>query len=377
MNRLIIIGNGFDLAHGLPSRYEDFILSLINKAIEDLNKQDESTVILNQLFSLKKNKSLNTKIEKYQKLVDFKVDSKINRYHNFCFFKDNFTPNERPFFDEFFSFTINSKLFDFLFSKQNWTDIEKGYFDILSTIYKTQNDFTPDSDDLKKLNSDFEYLKSLFIDYVKDINVKVTFINDQLKYQIEKCFYDPDLYEFYKTNGRKEILKQRFENSELEKLIFVNFNYTNVLEKYLQYKSFQKKIIPIHGIIENPKDLVFGYGDEMTEYYKKLENLDDENVLKHFKSHYYHSTDNYSDLLFEVENEEYDVVVFGHSLGLSDRLLLNTIFENKNCKAIHLFHSGGESHFKKRIALSRHFDDKKAFRKKLMEEIEYLKVDRE
>ena len=25
MNRLVIIGNGFDLAHGLPTRYEDFI----------------------------------------------------------------------------------------------------------------------------------------------------------------------------------------------------------------------------------------------------------------------------------------------------------------------------------------------------------------
>lgn len=25
MNRIILIGNGFDLAHGLPTRYEDFI----------------------------------------------------------------------------------------------------------------------------------------------------------------------------------------------------------------------------------------------------------------------------------------------------------------------------------------------------------------
>jgi len=25
MNRIVLIGNGFDLAHGLPTRYEDFI----------------------------------------------------------------------------------------------------------------------------------------------------------------------------------------------------------------------------------------------------------------------------------------------------------------------------------------------------------------
>lgn len=36
------------------------------------------------------------------------------------------------------------------------------------------------------------------------------------------------------------------------------------------------------------------------------------------KSHYYHFNDAYSKLLYEIENFEYDVVVFGHSLGLSD-----------------------------------------------------------
>ena len=25
MNRVVLIGNGFDLAHGLPTKYEDFI----------------------------------------------------------------------------------------------------------------------------------------------------------------------------------------------------------------------------------------------------------------------------------------------------------------------------------------------------------------
>ena len=25
MNRIVLIGNGFDLAHGLPTKYEDFI----------------------------------------------------------------------------------------------------------------------------------------------------------------------------------------------------------------------------------------------------------------------------------------------------------------------------------------------------------------
>ena len=218
-------------------------------------------------------------------------------------------------------------------------------------------------------------MKELFIEYVKSINKEVKYFDNNLKYHFEKCFEKNTIYDFYRNNRKDEVLK-RFVRDNLEMVVVINFNYTNILDKYFQNIRNKPRIIPIHGQIYDPKNIVFGYGDEMTEYYKKLENLDDENVLKHFKTHYYHSNDNYAKLLFEVENFEFDVVVFGHSLGLSDRLLLNTIFENENCKAIHLFHSGGESHFKKRIALSRHFDDKKAFRKKLMEENEYLKVER-
>lgn len=33
MNKLIILGNGFDLAHGLKTSYEDFIRDIIEKSI--------------------------------------------------------------------------------------------------------------------------------------------------------------------------------------------------------------------------------------------------------------------------------------------------------------------------------------------------------
>ena len=37
MNRLIIIGNGFDLAHGLKTTYNDFMLSLVSDAFNQAN----------------------------------------------------------------------------------------------------------------------------------------------------------------------------------------------------------------------------------------------------------------------------------------------------------------------------------------------------
>jgi hypothetical protein len=37
MNRLYLVGNGFDCAHGMPTRYSDFILWYIKSCFEEAN----------------------------------------------------------------------------------------------------------------------------------------------------------------------------------------------------------------------------------------------------------------------------------------------------------------------------------------------------
>ena len=64
----------------------------------------------------------------------------------------------------------------------------------------------------------------------------------------------------------------------------------------------------------------------------------------------------------------------GHSCGLSDRTLLNTIFEHKNCRSIKtFFYEWKDSESKKHDNfteivqnISRHFNDKKAMRSKIV-----------
>ena len=56
MNKLVIIGNGFDLAHGLPTRYEDFLLWEINDAFKQ-----KSRIIESPLFTIE---SSNSNIQK-------------------------------------------------------------------------------------------------------------------------------------------------------------------------------------------------------------------------------------------------------------------------------------------------------------------------
>ncbi len=60
----------------------------------------------------------------------------------------------------------------------------------------------------------------------------------------------------------------------------------------------------------------------------------------------------------------------GHSCGLSDRTLLNTIFEHKNCRSIKIFfhkkEDGTDNYTDIIQNISRHFNDKKLMRAKVV-----------
>ncbi len=52
MNRIVLIGNGFDLAHGLPTRYEDFILWYWD-AVVDGFYDNYTNIAADKLYSFK------------------------------------------------------------------------------------------------------------------------------------------------------------------------------------------------------------------------------------------------------------------------------------------------------------------------------------
>jgi hypothetical protein len=366
MNRFVIIGNGFDLAHGLKTKYEHFVIDLINKAINDFNENGVFGKFeyfdLFQLTAKPNHEPFNT----FEKLSELLNNDDINISSSFTFnaTRVNNTSSSKPY-----TLIIKSKLFEVLLKQEKWTDIEKAYFDTLIEVYEFHRKEIVNSLELKKLNKDFELIKKYLIKYLQDQESK-SFSNSQLSYWLNEMLINNEWFLNYSTQTKNMLLK-KFQNQNLQDVLFINFNYTNVLKKCLVNKN---KIFQIHGNLSESDSIIFGYGDENNEFYYKLEELANNDVLKHFKSLYYQSKNIYQHLFFELQKQEYDVVVIGHSLGLSDKLLLESIFENEYCKAIHLTHTGGESHFSKRIALSRHFKDKKIFRYKLMNVLEILKI---
>ena len=80
--------------------------------------------------------------------------------------------------------------------------------------------------------------------------------------------------------------------------------------------------------------MIFGYGDEFEDRYKRLQNVGDNECLTNIKTIRYQESDNYRQVLSFIESAAYQVCIMGHSCGNSDRTLLNTIFEHRNCISI-------------------------------------------
>lgn len=156
---------------------------------------------------------------------------------------------------------------------------------------------------------------------------------------------------------------------------FLNFNYTESLKHLLDlsliyYRSsgINYEINHIHGKLNSKTEkMIFGYGDEMDSFYTQIQDLNDNIYLENIKSFQYFQSQNYRNLLRFVNSNEYQVCIYGHSCGLSDRVMLNEIFENVKCKSIKIYYYENErDYINKTMEISRHFKDNNLMRQKIV-----------
>lgn len=421
MNRIILIGNGFDRAHGLPTDYESFI--------NDFWKQ---------------------KIQKHREHQhqDFYDDEDItsdtsNSYSTFvdCFPED-MTPTYASFMEtgdkHGIISNVKSKLLGRISSHYEdlgWSGIENDFYQELKDVSLT------DRKDLKreatKLNSELALIENSLKEYLEKTEID-TVISDDVISEITEKIYLSFKFEDVSITYRKRlieslfqyitlvfsnfvtpsvdsvipIIKQRFlvlsgyDNIQLfqilegffyrktldeqvkyieskrsikqvfidilypEKFLLLDFNYTNTTVKYNHPDT---DIIHIHGELNNPKNpMIFGYGDEIGEDYKKIEDLEENELLKNVKSIRYQDTNNYQRLMEFIESDYYQVFVMGHSCGNSDRTLLNTLFEHENCLSIKPYYyqfgeNAEDSNYSDIVRnISRNFRYKPAMRNKVV-----------
>lgn len=167
----------------------------------------------------------------------------------------------------------------------------------------------------------------------------------------------------------KIVMKKPKKKCYPSNTMLLNFNYTNTPQRYMEFHP-NVTINYIHGHLDDPKSVIFGYGDELDKEFPRLKEEYDNECLRHAKSINYLESDNYRKMLEFIESEPFQVVIMGHSCGTSDRTLLNTIFEHPNCfsiKPYYYINDKGKDNYQELVQnISRNFTDMKLMRDRVV-----------
>ncbi len=327
MNRLVIIGNGFDLAHGLKTRYEDFINWYWDRRVDAFvgNTTKVSEDCLSKLT-----------------IID---SSNISSWSVFTFensyFKDFRGSRTCPGYDvikeirnhpDIFSIETTQFFQSILHSieTKGWVDIENDYYALL--VQQTspimgigkQKPLDP-----KVLNLQLDYLKAMLIDYLKNEEKKEVKCISSIKEKI----YRPIRGREIAVANLNYSGNRHSKDVTLNDVMLLNFNYTKTEEQYVDSKA-RVQVNHIHGCLDDANSIIFGYGDELDSDFENLKNLNNNECLRNMKSLRYSDADNYRKMLNFIESGPFQVCIMGHSCGNSDRTLLNTLFEHKFCVSV-------------------------------------------
>lgn len=431
MNRIVLIGNGFDKAHGLQTGYEDFINWYWDTRVRGfLGNRTNSSADCLCVFECHPQDSWNSYY--YNNVSYFNKQTGKEIIESILKEQDKYIVTFSPFFERI-SKSIETK---------GWVDIENEYYELLIQ-YSLKED---DEAKVKDLNKQLHFLQDKLVEYLTEVNrIEVKPIKsiesaiysiiypqdvsigstNALKDHIEAGMALSDEYwkvklvqygcsdsseainrihEYrdkhvgiplwinksirclknsmgYKENTIKDFLDMASCPISLylpNNIMLLNFNYTNTADLYCRPKEILRiynltPINHIHGEVSRPESVIFGYGDEMDEKYKELVKKNDNNCLSNIKSIKYLESDNYRKVLSFIESEPYQILIMGHSCGNSDRTLLNTLFEHRNCVSIKPYYyindKGKDNYIDIVQNISRNFNDMKLMRDRVVNKL--------
>lgn len=324
MNRLVIIGNGFDLAHGLKTRYEDFI----NWYWDDWGLRllrGKGKIESDGLCSFTLKDNIDVSCWSYVWGYHYKRVNPLEVWDPYEIIKIAKEDNdlcEFKYIGHFLEIICQS------ISTKKWVDIENEYYNLLFQQKLSQSGgiIMPD---YKLINLQLDVLQMKLIRYLELESKKETVKIEEIKDKIYRPINEKEISVTYTSSVEKSLLKEKKPSA----IMFLNFNYTKTPEQYVVDPS-TVKVNYIHGKLDDPKSVIFGYGDESNSGFRMLSFPDEKECLHHIKSIRYLESDNYRRLMEFVESEPFQIIIMGHSCGNSDGTLLNTLFEHRNCISI-------------------------------------------
>jgi len=371
MNRLVIIGNGFDMAHGLKTSYMNFINWYWDKRIDafagnttkvsedclcKLTIEDGTYVNCWNVFTFEQSY--------FRDILGNRTCSGYEVIHELKNHPEVFSIDYSPFFDRIMT----------SFETKRWVDIENDYYYMLKKVI---GEIPPIDYTIEDLNEHMDFLQEKLVEYLH------TMEKDRFKEEIERAiidFFDPA---DFSTEGRKmasenlgldiksfaEVRNDYEAQNKLipERIMLLSFNYTSTAKMYDNFNIVHNYI---HGDLEHPENIIFGYGDELDKDYQDILDRNDNELLKNVKSVKYLETRHYHDMLDFLMTAPFQVLIMGHSCGNSDRTLLNTVFEHENCVSIkpfyHKWKDGSDNYLELVQNISRNFTNMRLFRDRVV-----------
>ena len=412
MNRLVLIGNGFDLAHGLKTSYADFVNWYWDKRMIGFNN-DYSDVSEDLLCRFR---ILNDKREERETWSTLAFAH--NYFRSFPALGKEYVGKDviasiiedTDYFETKFS-PLFERIIKGLESK-TWAGIEQDYYDLLKEYAFRDSTVNPNEPPIKALNQQLRYLQQLLVEYLTEVDKQGITKNQQIWDKIYAPIKTDDIsvagkkhwrehIDYWMNEGRKDLplRKEHFgivpdgylddvnEYKENPKplsylgdyplllrlpgrVMLLDFNYTNTCGIYAKHHAAEH--VQIHGNLDDPKSIIFGYGDELDDKFKELKAHKNNACLSHVKSIRYLEAPNYRQMLSFIESEPFQVLIMGHSCGNSDRTLLNTIFEHPNCVSIKPYYyvtdkeKGTDNYIELVQHISRNFNDMKLMRDRVV-----------
>lgn len=331
-NRVVIFGNGFDLAHGLKTSYTDFINDFWEFEAESLNKyfNNEYTAIdseysqENEIFSFSlpigdKQFMLSNIPQNGEQLKAIVLGKK--------WLKNKFVQS------------IEDEL-----RTPYWNGIEELYYRLLNDCNeKYKEDLKAKREpEIACLNRDFENVKKAFDSYLKrtcynDYDFNKICIKGKIFSDQQGCLFKDHKVPLLRHPNMNDAIWNDFNG---EKMLFLNFNYTTTPELYANFNGHHAEMIYIHGKLgDSNNPMIFGYGDEMAQESTKIVESRQNEFMRYNKSVLYFQSNKYSKFMDKIkELKEFEIYILGHSCTNADRTILHPLFENKSCIKIKYFH---------------------------------------
>lgn len=332
---ILVIGNGFDLAHGLPTGYRDFI---------DFMKDFKKT---------------------YRDKVFVDMPCLSSPPARFIEYIENMITQNREIADELNELSRNNlwlKYFDKVTLKEGWIDFESEISKVVQVMDELRilkNEINKKgygkSVELQEYQTDT--LKNVFGKTIKTLRGNYPIEEDKKKLLIDlnkitRCL---EIYLSCFINKKDiEILLPDIQDIKFDKVL--SFNYTNTFKRI--YDLNQEHSIEydyIHGKAEiekniNTCNLVLGIDEYLSDSDK-----DNDNEFIQFKKFYqriYKRTGNiYINWVAGIEEtmggmdmyaEKINIYILGHSLDVTDKDILYKLITAKNAKTI-IFHHNQEA----------------------------------